>query len=249
MCRGIIGPESWEVRGSRSGGRLQVRRPCADDRGTVGAEPAEGGRPSSERPRRSRARRTRPQRRRPRVRDPLRALPGPDHRLCPRHGARPRSRRGHHPGGLPQRAAPHARHGPLDRVPPVDLRDRQERVHRRAPALAPDPGGLLRQRRGAGRRRSGSPREPAGRPRGGRGARVPREPPGGARRAVGVARRRHRAPRARRPLLRRDRRAARHEPRVRREHPLPRPQAPRVRVQRPRHAASAAARCRRRSRR
>ena len=50
-----------------------------------------------------------------------------------------------------------------DRLQAVDLRDRQERVHRRVPALAQPPGGLLRRRRRARRRRSGR-RPPAARP-------------------------------------------------------------------------------------
>ena len=60
------------------------------------------------------------------------ALPAPHPRLRARHGQGPRPRRGHHAGGLRLRAAPHARDRAADRVQAVDLRDRQERLHRRS---------------------------------------------------------------------------------------------------------------------
>ena len=78
-------------------------------------------------------------RRRPRLRAALPALPPADHRLHLRHGPRPRPRGGRHAGGLRLRAAPHARDRPADRVQAVDLRDRQERVHRRRSAARAAP--------------------------------------------------------------------------------------------------------------
>ena len=50
------------------------------------------------------------------------------------HPRRSRPRRGHHPGGVHLGAAPSAGHRSADRVQAVDLRDRQERLHRRVPA-------------------------------------------------------------------------------------------------------------------
>ena len=74
------------------------------------------------------------------------------------HGQGPRPRGGHHAGGLRLRAAPHARDRAADRLQAVDLRDRQERVHRRLPPRPPRRGGLLRRRRPAARRRPRPPR-------------------------------------------------------------------------------------------
>ena len=75
-------------------------------------------------------------------------------------GPRPRPRGGPHAGDLRQRPAAHAPDRPADRLQAVDLRDRQERVHRRVPAVAARRGGLYR-RRG---RRWRPPTRPARRP-------------------------------------------------------------------------------------
>ena len=108
--------------------------------------------------------RGRSSRRRPRVRAALRALPAPHRGVRPRHGRRPRPRRGPHPGRLRLRAAPHARDRPADRLQAVDLRDRQERLHRPVPPLAAHRGGLLRRRRRPRAPSSRAPPAPAARP-------------------------------------------------------------------------------------
>ena len=78
-------------------------------------------------------------------------LPAAHPRLRARHGQGPRARRGRHAGGLRLRAAPHARDRAADRLQAVDLRDRQERLHRRFRRSTPRRGGLLRRRRRASR--------------------------------------------------------------------------------------------------
>ena len=91
--------------------------------------------------------------RRPRVRGALLALPAPDRGVRLRHGQGLRPRRGHHAGGLRLRAAAHAQDRAADRLQAVDLRDRQERLHRRLPA-----------RRGAPRRSPTTPTTGSRRP-------------------------------------------------------------------------------------
>ena len=66
-----------------------------------------------------------------------------------RDGQGPRPRRGRDAGGLRLRAAADARDRAADRVQAVDLRDRQERLHRPVPPLQARRGGLARRRRGA----------------------------------------------------------------------------------------------------
>ena len=144
-----------------------------------------------------------------------------------RDGPRPRPRRGHHAGGLRLRAAPHARDRAADRVQAVDLRDRQERLHRRLPARAPRRGGLVRRRRPALAADHG--RLVASRPRARRGRRHQagaRPPLRRVRRALRDPPRDPRHARARGAQLPRDRRAHGHEPPRRREHAVPRAQAP-----------------------
>ena len=102
----------------------------------------------------------------------------------------------------------------------LGLRDRQERLHRRLPALEARRGDLLRRRR---RRRAPAPREQGPDARGGgRHAHVARSPARRLRRPLGGPPPDPRHARARRPELPPDRRAARHEPAVGGVHPLPR---------------------------
>ena len=63
--------------------------------------------------------------------------------------ARPRARGGHRTGGLRLGPAADARDRAADRLSALDLRDRQERVHRRTPPAQPRRGGLADERRGA----------------------------------------------------------------------------------------------------
>ena len=92
-----------------------------------------------------------PARRRPRLRGPLPPLPAAHPRLRARHGQGPRPRGGRDAGGLRLRAAPHARDRAAAGVQALALPDRQERLHRRLPALQAHRGGLLRRRRRASR--------------------------------------------------------------------------------------------------
>ena len=177
--------------------------------------------------RRSSARRRGSPRRRSGVRGALLALPPPHPRLRDGHGQGPRPRGGHHPGGLRLRAAPDARDRAADRVQAVDLRDRQERVHRPVPALA------------SARRRSRSQAEDGLAPAD-YGRLVGSDPaPDDAVAAKqeldnlcgafgGLSDTHHEIlvhARARGPLLPRDRRAHGHEPPGRGEHAVPRPPA------------------------
>ena len=163
-------------------------------------------------------------------------------RLRARDGQGPRPRRGRHAGGLRLRAAADARHRPADRLQALDLRDRQERLHRPVPPLPARRGGLLRRRRRPRRRPTtagSSPPSPT--PDAAVDAKQRARPPvRRVRRPVRDAPRDPRAARARGPLLPRDRRPHGHEPPGRREHALPRPPAADRGVRRARLRRSAA---------
>ena len=140
---------SARYRGRGARGRCQElsagRGPSRVGRGRAAADA--GAASTARRPRTDqRARRRGAARRRPRLRGALPALPAAHPRLRARHGQGPRPRRGRHAGGLRLRAAPHARDRAADRLQALDLRDRQERLHRRVPALPARRGGLLRRR-------------------------------------------------------------------------------------------------------
>ncbi len=181
-------------------------------------------------------RRGRAPRGRARLRAALRALPAPHLRLHPRHGQGPRPRRGHHAGGLHLRAAPHARDRPPDRLQALDLRDRQERLHRPVPPLPARRGGLDGRRATASATPTTAASWPATRPRRRRRRQAAARPPvRRVRRPLRLAPRDPRPARVRGPVLPRDRRPHGPQPPRRREHALPRPQAPGRGVRRARH--------------
>ena len=162
---------------------------------------------------------------RPRLRAALPALQRRDRPLRGRARARPRPRRGPRPGDLPLGAAAPARDRHDDHVPPVDLRDREERRDRPLPPDEPRRGGVDPRRR-----RPAAGRPAAARRLGPHPARE-RDPPQGALRpaarrvrwAVDEPPPRARPARARGPLLPRDRAEDGHDAPGRRERAVPRP--------------------------
>ena len=177
----------------------------------------------------------------------------PHRGLRARDGARPRPRRGHHAGGLHLGAAPDARDRPRDHLQAVDLRDREERLHRRVSPRAQHERGVAStpRTRSARPTTAGSPR-PAPAPDAAIDTKQSIDNLCGAFGGLSRAAPRHpRHARVRGPLLPRDRRPAGHEPRGRREHALPRPPPAQrgVRGARQRRALPARARDRRRRRR
>ena len=117
--------------------------------------------------------------------------------------------RGRGPGGVPVRAAPHARDGRRDQLQAVDLPDRPQRGDRLVPPQQPRGRGVDGRRRRPARVRP----DPAGRARrrARRGAHhqgAADPPPGRLRRAVGRSHARARHARARGDVLPRDRQAS-----------------------------------------